>query len=154
MNKKLWDRFCDTLIEWGKRDPGPHAKGFMRRYFIYRSKYFCVVVHNIRKEDPAGIYGLHNHPYHFLSLVLRGSYKEILLRNGKQTEIVRKPGDVCVRFKKDFHTVIPHEGNPVWTLFFRLGDAYGEWGLLDKNGKNYKSMHEAASEKIIIRIKK
>lgn len=129
----------DFLIERAKKDPGPHMRGFLKRYFLFRSNHLSVTIHQIKRADPGGVQGFkHNHPYHFISIVLRGKYEERLIRDNKEEFIVREEGNVCIRTRSNRHAISPLS-KEVWTLFFRIGDPSGEWGRYDKDG-NYFSM--------------
>lgn len=130
--------FIDWLLVRAKKNPGPHMRGFMKRYFLFRSDKFSIVLHDIRRADPGGERGsYHNHPYWYISIVLRGSYKEEM--PGKP-DLIRKAGDICVRSPKDRHRISPI-GGPVLSLFIRFGSPMGEWGLYDAQG-NYTSMKQ------------
>lgn len=52
----------------------PHRMPYMRRYYILRSRWLNVRVHEILRDDEGR--ALHNHPWDFLSVGLVGSYLE------------------------------------------------------------------------------
>lgn len=131
----------EWIINKAKKDPGPHFKGFMRRYFLFRSRYFSITINNIRRSDGTDMF--HNHPYSYISLVLRGEYIEELVNKDRSVIfLTRSTGDVCYRHKSTLHRIHKAYGeNGVWTLFIRWGDGQGEWGLFDRNFK-YTPMNE------------
>ncbi len=53
---------------------------YLRRWFIFRSKYFNIYLHHIARpdEDPDP----HDHPWNFLSVLLRGGYTEAQYKMG------------------------------------------------------------------------
>lgn len=129
----LNNRAINWLINKSKKNPGLHMRGFLRRYYLFMTKHFSIVINHIRRPD-TGQGQYHNHPYHFISIVLKGGYTEILWRGDKVETINRGTGDINFRFKSDRHRITKLDGD-VWTLFIRFGSSTGEWGLYKDNGE-------------------
>ena len=67
------------------------------RYIIFRCPAFGVFIHHMYRSDYDR--AIHNHPWQFVSVVLKGGYTEIHDQtiDGSQTSITHKPGSVLVR---------------------------------------------------------
>jgi hypothetical protein len=136
------------------------GEDYMDRYYLFlkeRKRFpFNVTVHRIKKsDDPI----LHDHPWPYLTIVLKGGYWEhtpIFDKDGnKFAEFSewRGPGSIIFRKAKEYHWLELEEGKPATTLFF-MGPQQRDWGfLVDKNKKktqwiqwehylnNYKDYH-------------
>lgn len=103
---------------------------YLERYYIFlkeRSNFpFNLFVHKFLKSDPDD---LHNHPWDFYTLVLRGGYYEQTLR-GKQWY---GPGSFRYAKADTFHRVELYNEQPCWTLFIPLKKAQS-WGFLTTSG--------------------
>jgi len=73
--------FVDWFIQWIENRP--YRKGhlyhadnslYMKRYSIFETKWLSARVHNIATEDRD--VAMHDHPWSFISFVLRGAYLE------------------------------------------------------------------------------
>lgn len=85
---------------------------------------FNIFVHKICKDDPED---MHDHPYSYLTIILRGGYIE-------ETDdgiFHRKPGYIGFYKAEKFHKLKPIK--PCWTLFIR-GPQRRKWGYR-VNGK-------------------
>ena len=113
---------------------------YMHRYYIFLKDRkwfpFNVTLHKIVKsDDPI----LHDHPWGYMTIVLKGGYWEhypIYDKENKQIGIFqewRGPGSIIIRKATDYHWLELDEGKPATTLFF-MGPQSREWGFL-KNGK-------------------
>lgn len=104
-----------------------------RWYIIPRNKWFNIYLHKISRSDDDR--ALHDHRADNLSIVLRGSYTELLaprlirLYNvDKPLRLVRKRGAIVYRKAEQPHRLIINDGQPVWTLWFKFGDRR-DWGF-------------------------
>lgn len=113
------------LIEWHLGLPPPDERigpDYMRRWFIIPpNKLFSVYLHEIRSSDDDR--ALHDHPACSMSILLKGSYREITAAGAK----VHGPWDVVFRKGSTAHRLEVVDG-PVWTLFF-MGPRYRQWGF-------------------------
>ncbi len=92
-----------------------------RRCEILKTRWGSIWLHAIYKADKDK--HLHNHPWDFRSVVLKGSYIE-------ETEsgmITQYPGKVNKRNGEDFHKIKKLLSPVVWTLFI-VSKTKREWG--------------------------
>lgn len=98
-----------------------------QRYRVISTPWFKIFIHRILESD--GDKDLHDHPFDFKSLVLKGSYKEYYAIGpqwGLVKERVFKPLRINSHAHDDAHKIEVIKG-PVWTLFFTNGRLH-EWG--------------------------
>ena len=83
-----------------------------KRWEILKTRWGSIWLHAIYKADADK--HLHNHPWDFISVVLRGSYYEQTpLGNKKQY-----PGKINVRDGSEYHKILELVSPVVYTLFF------------------------------------
>ena len=112
----------------------PDGKIFLERWG-WECKWFGVFIHHMQAPDPGR--DLHDHPWWFCSMILKGGYVEVrretrLLLNGlagtinhrKRWSIKSLPRTVC-------HSII--NTGDTWTLVFH-GPRRGTWGFYDEDG--------------------
>lgn len=120
---------------------------YIRRLHILKTPWFAICLHWILKPDPEP--WLHDHPVTFLSLVLRGQYKEMRCRMGKRGlgyRIERCRWWNLVRASEwDTHSIIDVKPHTL-TLCF-MGPKVREWGFHMKTGwvgwKKYYELQRA-----------
>jgi hypothetical protein len=162
----LFSRLADWLIERAKRRPYRkghlrHADGalYMGRYCLFESRWLSARVHYLATADLDR--HLHDHPWNFVSLVLRGGYMEArpvslepCFERGLERALdyvessrvtTRVCGSVAFRRATDRHrisSVLPH----TWSLFV-YGPALQWWGFYTPQGKihwkDYGGCHTA-----------
>lgn len=116
----------------------------------------AVRLHHIARADLDR--DCHDHPWTFISIVLRGGYVERLptsmVPNWRATsngfeedyrEIVRKPGSIALRRYSDRHRIVSVEpGTVTLVIVFRKRQS---WGFFTQQGKvhwqDYDSVHNA-----------
>lgn len=101
-----------------------HGQIYMRRYRI-RTRWFGIHLHHIRLPD----YGrdFHDHPFDFVSFVVKGSYWEQM--KGDDSMITHRWGVPHYRRAEDAHTIVwVPEGKGVWTVVLR-GPLRRHWGF-------------------------
>ena len=137
------------------------GEDYMHRYYLFlkdRKNFpFNVTLHKILKsDDPI----MHDHPWPFLTIVLKGGYYEhtpLYASNGKiigELSRWRGPGSFIFRKAREFHWLELEEGTPATTLFF-MGPQQRDWGFLVNRTKqktqwiqwenylnNYKEYHQ------------
>lgn len=128
------------FIIGGRDDPY-----LVRWYLVPRNPYLNVYLHKfVRSDDDRA---LHDHPWWFLSLILKGAYIEhrqdgTTLRS--RGSIARREPTTLHRVELLPHSTLDHHEEPVWTLFL-TGPKVREWGFkcpkgwihwkeFDKNG--------------------
>jgi hypothetical protein len=99
-----------------------------RRYVIPRNSHLNVYLHKFLKSDEDE--ALHDHPWNWCSIILRGGYTEHRSDGSSR----RRAGSIVVRKPEVAHRVQLDWGNawcrelPVWTLFI-TGPKQREWGF-------------------------
>jgi len=115
---------------------------YLDRYYVFlkdRNRFpFNITLHKVMVSDEPV---LHDHPWGYATLILRGGYWEhIPLTNETtgsvigSTRVWRGPGHFRIRSADDLHWLElekDEEGNeiPCWSLFF-MGKKKKEWGFL------------------------
>ncbi len=133
----------DKLIERAKRTPYSHLAGYMERYWVWNpyaegpgarhSLLPSLRLHHILRSDDDRAF--HDHPWPYLTLVLRGGYWEIRPHydtSGIYVCEVRKwhgPGSILWRPANSWHRLELPDGQTAWTLF-TTGAYRQTWGFL------------------------
>ena len=126
-----------TIGKWqfgGKRiitdDPD---NPLMIRWKILRTSTFGIFIHKFCRSDHER--ALHDHPWSFVSIILKGGYKEIfeekldhLYGLTAQYEEWRRPGSILIRPATWKHRVILEPGKTSWSLVFVSGRTR-KWGF-------------------------
>ena len=122
-----------NLQFFNKRIIGPDANPLMVRYILFRCAAFGVYLHNMRRSDYDR--ALHNHPWPFVSVVLRGGYLEHHDQTvgGYKTAEWHKPGSVLVRPAEWRHRFEIEPGIRAWTLVI-VGRRKQRWGFFLPTG--------------------
>lgn len=130
--RKVFYRRPDFII-------GDPADPYLLRWHLLpRNGLVGIYLHCILKSD----FGreLHDHAYANVSVVLRGSYREIVPANprigatfGLQEMHTRKAGDIVARVGSQLHRLEIDHGKPCWTLFV-MGPRYRKWGFQTPDG--------------------
>lgn len=113
------------------------GEDYLHRYYLFLKDRkwfpFNVTLHKIvRSDDPI----LHDHPWPFMTIILKGGYWEhtpVFDKNGnKFAEFTqwRGPGSIVMRKAKEYHWLELDESvGPATTLFF-MGPQQRDWGFL------------------------
>lgn len=147
--RKLWASFATMLIERAKKTPYLHIYGedgspYMYRYWLFRSRWLSARIHHIASHDRDPY--MHDHPWSFVSVVLRGCYMEqrpldpthpVFNEAGVEPcgGTARGPGSICYRRACDRHR-ISFVGSGTYTLFI-LGPLVQWWGFYTPAAKLY-----------------
>lgn len=127
---KRKNRFRCIQDRYGNQD-------YLHRYYILHKsedelgneirKYsFNAFIHNFKaSDDPV----LHDHPWAWCSVVLKGGYWEHSADGSKRW---RGPGSICFRSATDTHWVEIDKTKDTWTLFLH-GPRKKEWGFVENN---------------------
>ncbi|HXI82093.1 MAG TPA: hypothetical protein VNM34_14900 [Verrucomicrobiae bacterium] len=96
---------------------------YLTRWRLLQTPWFGVYLHAIREPDRDR--HMHDHPWSFVSVVLRGGYLEERPdgRTGR-----RRAGSVCLRRAEDLHRVALLARRPTWTLVL-AGWRRRSWGF-------------------------
>jgi hypothetical protein len=112
---------------------------YLERYYLFlkdRKKFpFNIFLHKFLKSDPDDV---HDHPWPYATLILKGGYWEWVPCFNQEGEKVgetrywRGPGHFRVCSPNSYHRIELKEGVTSWTLFMP-GPQTREWGFLVKN---------------------
>lgn len=114
---------------------------YMHRYYLLfrdRKQFpFNITLHKIvRSDDPI----MHDHPWPYLTIVLKGGYWEhtpLITKDGRNigdTTKWRGPGSIIWRKAKELHWLELDNDTPATTLFF-MGPQQREWGFVVKDNR-------------------
>jgi hypothetical protein len=116
----LFRRHPDYVIG-GADDP------YIRRWWVIpRNRFFNIYLHHIVRSDDDR--ALHDHPWLNMSILLRGSYREVMPHASK----VRRAGAVVLRRSTALHRLEIFDGG-CWSLFI-TGPRIREWGFMCPQG--------------------
>lgn len=156
--------FLDRLL--GRSDVFFHGSKYMNRWRFIHRKHFGIRVHQIVRDDDDR--ALHDHPFDFVSVILRGGYIE-QTADGKKTKY--KPGQILFRSASALHRLDLNRNErgeviPAWTLVFR-GPVLRRWGFLhvpegawedaddsfnNKQAKEYREANGQATPSVLNRV--
>ncbi len=111
----------------------------LTRYILFRVPSFGIFLHHMHRSDHDR--ALHDHPWPFVSVVLRGGYREIhdQTLDGSQVSLYHRPGSVLVRpaeWRHRFALYLNLDTEPdteAWTLVF-VGRRSRRWGFFTPQG--------------------
>ena len=120
------------FVRWGQL-LGPLDRPFMKRWAIYFGP-FSIRLHHWLDSDTDR--NLHDHPWWFITLILRGQYTEHL--NGGASKVM-KQGEFGFRRATHRHRVTISKQSvlalePCWSVVV-TGPIKRKWGFWDKNNK-------------------
>jgi hypothetical protein len=132
---KLLDRLGRKRIVMDRVENEP----YLERYYVFlreRKRFpFNIFLHKFLKSDPDDV---HDHPWPYATLVLKGGYWEWTPRfddkGNKITELVRwcGPGSFRWASANTYHRIELDPSVTCWTLFMP-GIKQREWGFLVRN---------------------
>lgn len=112
---------------------------YLERYYVFlkeRRKFpFNVFIHKFLKSDPDDV---HDHPWPYATLILKGGYYEWVPQFNEQgvktceVRFWRGPGHFRFCSANSYHRVELKEGVECWTMFMP-GPQKREWGFLVDN---------------------
>jgi hypothetical protein len=128
------ERWLERFHRFDVPDYDNPEKLYMTRWVLVQTRWFSVYVHRFGTADPRPT--LHDHPYSFVSFVIRGGYYEQFGYYGVRTRrgperLVRR---INVKRAEAFHVITKLLRVPTWTLVL-TGPRRRGWGYLDPGGK-------------------
>ena len=112
---------------------------YLERYYIFLKDRkifpFNVFIHKFLKSDPDEV---HDHPWPYATLILKGGYYEWVPEFNSKNEMVgqrrhwRGPGHFRICSATSYHRIELDPSITAWTLFMP-GPQKREWGFLVKN---------------------
>lgn len=142
MKLRIPDRLVDWLVRRAKRRPYTRLDGYMERYWLLRTPWFAVRLHRILRSDDDR--ALHDHPWDYATVILRGGYIEVRPRPANYCDYpdptlgptVREwigPGRALLRRAESLHRLELPDGQPCITLFI-TGRRRRTWGFQTPDG--------------------
>jgi len=129
--KKLWQWF--RVFFTGKphfKIGNPDSPYMLRWYLIPRNPWLNVYLHKFLRDDDDR--ALHDHPWWFLSLMIRGAYCETrptnILGETMNWTTTRQAPSIAFRRAEDRHRVALIDGKPCWTIVV-TGPKVRDWGF-------------------------
>lgn len=117
-----------------------HSKAgdlYLTRWRVLATPFFNIMLHRIDGPDPD--FHPHDHPWAFISLVLKGGYHEKVVTPGPKSYLDTQEykHHKWFSFHKMpqglYHKIIGLDGRPVWTLVL-TGPRRSDWGFLTPTG--------------------
>lgn len=106
---------------------GGHADPYLLRWWVIpRNKWFNIYLHRFLRSDDDR--ALHDHPWMWCSILLRGAYLEVTQRPGWQRCDLFFAGDIRFHRAKFAHRLEIDRRLETWTLFI-TGPVVREWGF-------------------------
>lgn len=106
---------------------------YIRRYHVLNKKWcpYKIYIHNIIRSDEDR--ECHDHPWPFLSIILKGWYREYNLNTKTNTMSVKdwRRFSIVRHKAEDAHRLEVEK--PMWTLVF-IGKKTRDWGFYTDNG--------------------
>jgi hypothetical protein len=105
---------------------------YLRRWRLIQTPWFALYLHKVLLPDDDR--HMHDHPYNFSSLVLRGGYKEVVdYGDGWSWGRSHKAGSIHHMKAEWLHKIVSLKRVPTWTLLF-VGRRRRTWGFWTENG--------------------
>lgn len=116
---------------------------YLTRWRLVQTPWFGVLLHCIRRPDHDR--HLHDHPWPFVSIILRGGYVERRARNVWRATMhaaghpnrarlrTRRPGSIARMRRGEFHAIEALRAEPTWTLVL-AGRRSNGWGYATEHG--------------------
>ncbi len=122
-------------IIYGCEARGDAQSPYLTRYTLLATRWFQLCIHVFHRSDSPD---LHDHPWDFWTLLLRGGYAEEVRTPGRTTVLLHPPGSLLYRPAEHAHRVIlwtKPDGSPqrAVTLVLMLRRRR-EWGFFEKAG--------------------
>lgn len=103
------------------------SKVYLTRWRLLQTPWFGIFIHKINLPDSDR--ALHDHPWNFVSLILKGGYDE-----KRPTELVRRDiASFAFRRAEDLHAIVRLWQVPTWTLIL-IGKNRRNWGFQTESG--------------------
>ncbi len=132
---RLLDKFGRKRVIMDRVNNEP----YLERYYLFLKERtwfpFNVFLHKFLKGDPDDV---HDHPWPYATLILKGGYYEWVPEFNSKSEMVgqrrhwRGPGHFRICRPTSYHRIELADGVTAWTLFMP-GPHVREWGFLVRN---------------------
>lgn len=98
--------------------------GYLERFSLFGLGKLKIRWHKILSAD--GTPYCHNHPFHYVSIIIKGQYTEEIIKCDRLIEKTHKIGSIIIRSAKTHHRI--KEAKNCRTLFFAW-DSPNKWSL-------------------------
>lgn len=112
--------FWETII-------GKDKLPYLRRYHIFKCRWFNIYVHQIFRSDEDR--DLHDHPWNFTSIIMLGAYLEETLDGSR----LYTAGSIVRHQAEDAHRLVIPVNTMTWT-FVITGRKRRDWGFRTATG--------------------
>ena len=114
-----------------------NIKDFLHRFTLLKIGKLHIRIHKIKNSDQTTLF--HNHPFHYISVILKGGYKETVMHNGIYQKRINKFLSVICRSNKVFHRIDEIFGETI-TLFIAYGDY--KWRAFNINATDDNGVYQ------------
>ncbi len=154
MIKKLMQRLGRHRVVLDRQSNEP----YLERYYVFLKDRkwfpFNVFIHKFLKSDPDDV---HDHPWPYATLILKGGYYEWIPQfNSKgekigEQQVWRGPGSFRVCRSTSYHRIELKPGVTAWTMFMP-GPQIRDWGFLVNNKwvQHEKYLDKMATQKTVV----
>lgn len=104
---------------------------YLTRWRLLQCPWFGLYLHRFTRPDQDRY--LHDHPWDFCSVVLRGGYQERFKRGIVHLCRTRRTGSVAFHKAEALHRIVELYRTPTWTLVL-TGRRRRQWGFLTADG--------------------
>jgi len=130
--------------------PYSNIKDFLQRYTLLKISTLHIRLHKITDKDRSTLF--HNHPFNYISIILKGGYSEIYLSNGIEKKCSHTFLSVIKRSNDVYHRIDEIKGDTI-TFFIAYGkykwnavntQVTNDYGIFERviNGKKIWSKKE------------
>lgn len=132
----IFERIADAIISRASRRPpdfiiGGHERPYLLRWWLIpRNRILNIYLHKFLRSDDDR--ALHDHPWIWCSILLRGSYVE--WSKPRPGEVLRAhierfdAGSIRIHRARYAHRLVIDQGATCWTLFI-TGPRVRDWGF-------------------------
>lgn len=120
--------------------PYSNIKNFLKRYTLFKIGTLHVRIHKIVDKDRTTLF--HNHPFNYISIILKGGYTEIFIQNEQEKIAKHNFLSIIKRKYNIYHRIDDIQGQAI-TLFI----AYGKY-----DWKAFNTKDESATNGVYQRV--
>lgn len=124
--------------------PCEDGRLYLRRLRIVQTPWFSVLLHEIHEPDSDR--HMHDHPFNFFTLILKGGYEEVVaetLHSNRPKFNVWHRGTFHAMRTHQIHKITHLHQHPTWTLVL-TGARTREWGFMTEQGWVHWEEYEGA----------
>lgn len=117
-------------IKWVREIiPNRHYQNILMKRWGVRCRWGSILLHKFESSDDTTL-GLHDHPWHFFTIILWRGYDELTPGGGC---VRRRPGSITFRRATTLHAVRLLDAKPSWSLCL-CGPKIRAWGFQTAEG--------------------